>query len=111
MKSKIRCATDTCRQSIEKYGEHYHAVVDAVKVMDSGYKAIARCELCGGYTSDGKEWEHQCSRCKKHVQPGELRGLFVPHLCKECEQAIADRDIQSGNICTMCGDPRSRCCC
>ena len=72
--------------------------------------ATAHCESCGGYT-DGITWKHVCQKCNKEVQPGELCGLFVPHLCKECEQAKADSDRRSGNVCRICRQPRSRCCC
>ena len=111
--SQIRCTTPRCIDSITKYGNQYHRVYDfntplnKPKVMPT---AIAHCESCGGYT-DGTTWKHVCEKCGKDVQSGELCGLFVPHLCRECEQAIADKDKRTGNICLKCRVVRSRCCC
>ncbi|GEM_PF-2022017 len=107
----IRCETPSCIKSITNYGEQYHGVYDIYasppKFMPD---AIAICENCGGYTN-GKEWAHYCGHCGKIVEPGKLVGLFVPHLCQECLDAYVAEDKRTGNICTMCHQPRTLCCC
>ena len=112
-KSEIKCTTQRCRDSIAKYGERYHRVYD--RGDDRGKPsfmpdAIAQCEGCGGYTN-GTTWKHTCQKCGKDVDPGQLTGLFVPHLCHDCERTIAEKEKTSGNVCLMCRQPRSRCCC
>ena len=113
-KSEISCITPRCKESISKYGEQYHAVYSVF--IFGGHPptfmpdAIAHCEHCGGYTN-GMDWKHVCEKCGKDIAPGKLTGLFVPHLCQACEQAIADRDKASGNVCLKCHVVRSRCCC
>lgn len=104
-KSNIRCETPSCINAIQKYGEIYHRVYS-----HTTNGADACCEQCGAvHYPDG--WKSVCEKCKRDVLPGELVGLFVPHLCKECEKAVADEDVKRGNICGMCREPRSRCCC
>ncbi len=109
--SDIRCTTPSCVSAIERYGEHYHKV-DPIKTAppDAMPDATHRCSMCGGYTN-GKDWVHQCASCDKLLGPGELKGLFVPHLCADCEQAAADDCIRRGHVCTLCRKPYSRCCC
>lgn len=107
----IRCENPTCIASIEKYGEQYHSVYDLYSTPPPFMpEAIAICEHCGGYT-DGKKWVYICKKCGKSVNPGELVGLFVPHLCQECLDDIVESDRKNGNICTLCHKPRSLCCC
>ena len=109
----IRCETSSCADAITKYGEQYHRVYDL-----SGYRnpplfmpdAIAMCEQCGGFTN-GKEWKHVCNKCGKEVESGKLVGLFVPHLCQECLDTIVENDRRNGNICRMCHQPYTLCCC
>jgi len=60
-------------------------------------------------TSPAEEKKFVCEKCKNPTD--KLYGLFVPHLCQECEQAEADSDKRSGNVCGICRQPRSRCCC
>lgn len=100
VKSDVRCPH--CAPRIEKYGEGYH------RVYDQAGSQI--CEVCGGIHTDGI-WVYRCRSCKKTVDPGGLRGLFVPHKCEACEEALAAREKASGNVCGMCRSPRSRCCC
>lgn len=110
-KSNIRCETPKCINTIKKHGEQYHRVYDTyVHTPDFMPDAIARCENCGGYTN-GIIWKHVCNTCGKEVEPGKLVGLFVPHLCQECLNEAIERDMQSGNVCTVCHQPRSLCCC
>jgi hypothetical protein len=72
----------------------------------------ARCERCGGSTADGgKTWTWTCAECETQVQPGELHGLFVPHLCRACLDRIVKAERASGQLCRMCRQPYSLCCC
>jgi len=68
------------------------------------------CQLCGGIWN-GDAWIHQCKTCGKIVKKGSLVGLFVPHLCKECESRTSEQEIKSGHVCSMCRAPYSRCTC
>jgi DNA-directed RNA polymerase subunit RPC12/RpoP len=101
-KSTIRCPH--CAALVEKYGEGYH------RVYPFENSSRVRCEMCGGIF-DGDKWVYRCESCKAEVDPGGLAGLFVPHKCKPCEKALADRERANGNVCLMCHAPRSRCCC
>lgn len=104
-KSETRCPTEKCVKAIEEYGEHYHGVYDS-KWHDS-----VICERCGGKLNDKGEWYHQCSMCKKMLEPGQLVGLFVPHLCKECLESVRESQRQSGSVCRMCRKVYADCCC
>jgi hypothetical protein len=107
----IRCETEKCINAIVKYGEQYHRVHDAYEYPPLFMPdAIAVCEQCGGHTN-GKEWSHVCKGCGKTVNPGELVGLFVPHLCKECLNKAIENDKRAGRICRMCHEPYCLCCC
>ncbi len=105
-KSKVRCATPRCIELIANYGESYHRVYDE----QNASTVIAKCEGCGG-KFNGDIWLHVCQKCKVDVNPGELTGLFVPHLCRLCEQKVANNEIACGSVCRMCHKPYSRCCC
>jgi len=67
-----------------------------------------RCESCGAIKFFDK-WTRKCQKCHKEVD--HLVGLFVPHLCQNCLDEIVEIDRKSGNICGMCRQPRSLCCC
>lgn len=112
-KSRIRCNTPRCMAAIEKYGEHYHSVYDKDPHMAPDFctNAIARCERCGGWTPDGRTFIHKCADCHTDVEPGELVGLFVPHLCTICEQKVTDDNISRHRVCSLCRKPYNRCCC
>lgn len=70
---------------------------------------IAICQACGSYQVQNGEWGTICSRCGR--QKVKLHGLFVPHLCEDCLQKVVDGDIAKGNVCLLCGQPHSLCCC
>ena len=107
MKSKIRCATPSCIKAIKEHGEDYHRVYEP-RFLSDDYEA--KCERCGGIFKDSK-WQHICSYCGKEVEPGELRGLFVPHGCADCIKEIAEAERKSGQVCRMCGKVYSQCYC
>ena len=60
-KSKThRCETPSCVESIKKYGERYHMVLDR---KDSDWVPegmIAKCSDCGGVMREEGVWEHKC---------------------------------------------------
>jgi hypothetical protein len=82
------------------------SVYEAKEYGDKGYSN--KCERCGAKEINGK-WVKICGRCKSEVT--ELHGLFVPHLCKSCLDIIVENDRRTGNICLLCRQPRSLCCC
>lgn len=113
IKSDIRCKH--CASLIEKDGETYHRVYPLTsfgikEAPDYMPNAIARCEQCGGFT-DGENWAYHCVTCKKDVKPGELTGLFVPHNCHDCQQAVLEKQRKSGQVCGRCRQPFANCCC
>ena len=107
--SKHFCKTPRCMEYIEKYGSNYHYVYDNKNWMPEEY--IAKCDGCGGHLDKDLNWIHKCKTCGKTVNPGELVGLFVPHNCEDCQIKIIEEDKRTGNICRLCGSPRSVCCC
>ncbi len=96
-----KCPTPRCNE----YGRADHVYPEPAK------PGTFRCDACGGQTTDGETWIHKCARCGVIVKPGELTGLFVPHLCRPCEEAVAKEDVARGHVCGMCRKPYSRCCC
>jgi len=64
-----------------------------------GCKDCEQLDRVMGLLSPTKEVvpQFECEKCHKKVD--KLYGLFVPTLCKECEQERADRDKRTGNIC------------
>ena len=108
--SAIRCATPRCIKDIADWGEHYHDVHDSNHEKSLYPTATANCNRCGGHT-DGTTWWHKCKMCGKDVEPGTLKGFFVPHRCKECDEKVIANDKATGNICTLCHTVRSYCCC
>ena len=64
------------------------------------------CQTCGGFYQYGV-WHHNGKQCGVEVQPGELVGLFVPHLCQRCYTAALAKDRARGNVCGLCGKPVS----
>ena len=112
--SKIRCVTPKCIKVIKEHGEQYHKVYDKSKYVNIPTyipkEAIAQCQFCGGYT-DGTTWWHTCQECKKIVNPGELTGLFVPHVCEECSIILTQKERKSGKVCSMCRQVYRNCCC
>jgi DNA-directed RNA polymerase subunit RPC12/RpoP len=109
-KIDLRCATPECIDAIAKYGEHYHSVHSKDSAPQHVPDATAVCERCGGY-HNGTEWKHVCKVCNKEVEPGQLRGLFVPHRCAECDAKVVAQQQTSGNVCRSCNTVRSYCCC
>ena len=100
--TSIQCPTPKCIDAVKRYGDRY--------LMVSARPGRTICELCGGILVDG-EWIHRCSKCKEDVEPGQLCGLFTPHKCPGCEEATAEAEIRRGDVCRMCNQPYSRCCC
>jgi hypothetical protein len=88
------------------------AALDAVieKVSVSAKDIVAAERSIQSEREELTEMDH-CEKCGKAVKNGELVGLFVPSLCAECEQKRADDDRRTGNVCGLCRQPRSRCCC
>lgn len=112
MNNLPKCITDRCRQNLEKYGEVYDRVgiLKFEEPPEFMPDAIAKCQFCGGYTN-GTIWVHVCFACNKEMQPGELVGLFVPHLCPDCERSAAEKQITNREVCGICRQPYIRCCC
>lgn len=114
---KIHCTTPSCVKAIEISGDRYHNVYDLEQPYTSTRApvfmpdAVARCESCGGYTDGKGNWKHVCVACGTEVKPGELTGLFVPHLCKDCMRATVEADKKAGRVCSLCRRPYSLCCC
>lgn len=105
-KSDIRCTTPKCVATIAESGERYHMVYPS---RDSGF--AARCEFCGGKQTDAGDWQHKCATCGNDVEPGTLVGLFVPHRCTECHDALRAKQRSEGRICRACNQPFADCCC
>lgn len=68
------------------------------------------CEYCGAKRDAvTHKWKKHCQKCDKLVT--ELFGLFVPHLCKECENKATEECRARGDICGMCRQTRNHCTC
>lgn len=72
---------------------------------------IHRCEFCGATKQDrpDAQWRKVCAECGKEVD--RLYGLFVPHKCAECLNAVRAEQIRLGQVCRMCRNPYCDCCC
>ncbi len=99
-KSEVRCETQRCIDTIAQFGENYHGVYEEA----SGQS----CERCGAKRQNGV-WSKTCAVCKK--QTDELFGLFVPHRCKDCQEAERVKQEASGRRCGMCRQLYMNCCC
>ena len=86
----------------------FDRVHDAKHYKDELPNWTLQCDYCGARKVNGK-WEKRCQKCQTEVS--ELFGFFVPHLCRSCLKETAERDRKTGNVCLMCGSPRSLCCC
>ena len=71
-------------------------------------EGLSRCERHGCVLVEG-EWVFECRKCEKRTD--KLYGLFVPFLCKECFDKAVAHQIATGNVCSMCRQPRMLCCC
>jgi hypothetical protein len=91
------CPTPSCVEMAEKYGG---------RVTDTQYHKNPTCECCGGQRVDS-QWKHTCKKCGKNVEPGQLGGLFVPHLCPDCLAHRRATDVK----CSRCRQPDIDCCC
>jgi DNA-directed RNA polymerase subunit RPC12/RpoP len=98
--SKVRCPH--CAPFVAKWGEHCHRVYDR--------PGGALCEQCGGVQVGG-QWQYVCQTCKRELEPGGLRGLFVPHLCADCDAKETEHDRKRGAICRRCHETYNHCCC
>jgi len=103
------CPTPRCVKHTAHYGTRV-AEYYLPKKPDTMPDATHICQSCGG-VYNGERWDHVCSQCGEHVEPGAMVGMFVPHMCKACEEKIAARDVQTGRVCGRCRKPYSRCCC
>ena len=103
------CATPRCKESVAKSGGRYHRVFSS-EPPSFMPDAKALCNSCGGYTN-GVDWLHVCRECGKLVAPGELKGLFVPHNCPECDARIVTEERAAGKVCRLCHSVYSYCCC
>ena len=111
-KSAIRCTTPRCVSDIAAYGEHYHSVT-AVAPGFAGEQvpgATEQCSHCGGYHLNGT-WKHVCKSCGTEVQPGQLRGFFVPHRCQACDDKLVAAQHARNQVCRRCHTVIAYCCC
>ena len=108
-KSDLVCATPKCIDAIIKWGAHYHSVYPGQGNWKNE-SIIANCNRCGGGWN-GKEWIHACHMCGVAVEPGALKGFFVPHRCDECDKKVVAADKAAGRICGRCKTVFSYCCC
>ena len=58
----------------------------------------------------------RCTGCSKEIAESEIasRPLFAGAVCADCSKKhgeLLERERKSGNVCRMCGQPRSNCCC
>ena len=105
-KSDIMCTTPKCIEAKQKYGKHYHSVVD------SPHHKETLCERCGGiYDPKQKAFIHTCKDCGNEVNAGELVGLFVPHKCTPCLEKTRDEQRKKGHVCGICKQCYCDCCC
>jgi len=96
----ITCPTPKCVDAVTKYGDAYK------RVTDKEFSKHPTCEGCGGKLVEG-EWRHVCKSCGQKVEPGQLGGLFVPHLCPSC---LAHKRA-TGRKCSRCNKADIDCCC
>lgn len=108
--SSIRCATPRCVSEIQQFGERYHSIYPVSVAPDHVAGATDHCSRCGGFRVAGG-WCHVCKCCGTEVQPGELRGLFVPHRCPACDAALVAEQRATGQICRGCKTVIAYCCC
>jgi hypothetical protein len=109
-KSETRCPSILCIEEIKKHGENYHDVYPVGAIPSFLSEATLRCGRCGGF-SNGHIWVHACAECGVQVKEDELKGLFVPHQCSNCEETLAQQEIKQGKTCSRCKKARSRCYC
>ena len=102
---KVTCETPKCIDHAAKWGSKPSAYY-LPTVPDHMPDVTHICQHCGG-VYNGERWDHVCSKCGATVQPGELVGLFVPHLCQGC----LDEQVKHDRKCSLCGKPVSLCCC
>ncbi len=74
---------------------------DAIYVCEA---CGASCQACG---KDEQHWHWTCQQCGCSVEAGQLKGMFVPHLCSECLK----KETEKAGTCSLCGQPRNLCCC
>lgn len=110
MKIEQRCTTPKCVERIKKYGEPSHRMYSVEKGPAFMPNANARCEGCGGYYR-GNEVKHTCQTCGDDVPPGKLVGLFVPHNCAACQDALRAKERSAGWVCRTCRNVHSECYC
>lgn len=103
------CPNPKCIADHKEYPKGGHIHVPEVHEFHAR-GSLARCGNCGGYW-DGKEWTHQCIKCKKFVGQNDLRGMWVPHSCEPCENADIAAQKARGAICSTCRNVMSYCYC
>jgi hypothetical protein len=94
-----------CADYVEKYGDRYHLVYAAGW---GRYIGKPRCSRHGCVYVDG-EWFFVCRDCGKRVDG--LYGLMIPHLCKECYDAICAEQRRLGQVCSTCRNVIAACYC
>lgn len=112
-KSAIRCTTPRCVSDIAAYGERYHSVhpVKPGQAPATAAGATAKCDHCGGFHLADGTWKHVCKSCGTDVQPGELRGYYVPHRCQACDDKLVAAQHARGDVCRRCHTVTAYCCC
>lgn len=110
--SSTRCATPRCVNDIEQFGERLHSVHPVSPGCAPAQVAGAtdHCSRCGGFFVAGA-WRHVCRDCGTEVQPGELRGMFVPSRCPACDDKVVAEQRTTGSVCTGCKQVYAYCCC
>ena len=103
----MRVATK-CLTCSEGYNNRVSSCDEEGNWSDKGL--CLKCEHCGAFSDDGgKTWTKTCSTCGNEVD--KLVGLFVPHNCVECQKAKVEKEVARGEVCRMCRQVYSNCCC
>lgn len=100
------CPNPPCQQ-----GRNRVSYLKGREKPDFMKNAIALCESCGTYIDGKGVWKSVCAVCKKEVDIGGLRGLFVPHLCPTCLGVLIEKQKKEGKVCSLCKQPYCLCCC
>lgn len=97
----IACPVAACVRWRESYGH------GRIYRRDDG---SVRCEGCGGEIRAGV-WHWQCKVCHAVLEPGALKGFFVPTRCEACDAALVAEQKAKGQVCSGCRSVFAYCCC